>query len=1090
MRCSNCKTENPDGLKFCNECGAALTRICAKCGFENVPSSKFCGECGESLIEPAASGLAAKTTERGRAMDDSARGREAGPTGERRHLTVLFCDLVGSTEIAARLDPEEWRETVAGYHRGAAEAIERFGGYVAKYLGDGVMALFGYPEAHDNDAERAARAGLAILDAIAKLNEDPAKPKLSARVGIDSGAVVVGVGAGTEADVFGDAPNIAARVQAVAEPGSVAITGATHRLVSGLFVVEERGAQTFKGLEQPVEICQVIRPSGMRGRFAAVAAVRGLTPFVGREDEVRLLMNRWERVKEGEGQVVVVMGEAGIGKSRLVRRFREQVASDSHTWIECATAPFFQNTPFYAVEEILQQSLQWEQRFAALEESLGAGGSAHTAAPSKMPSRSGQSAANLTPDQDRKRQLANLVSWTLATTRNQPLIIATEDLHWADPSTLELIQLLAEQGATARVLLLYTARPEFRLQWPPRAHHTQINLNRLSANNVRIMVREVAAQKGLSDATIATVVERTGGVPLFVEELTRAVLENGDAESSGRAIPATLHDSLMARLDRLGAAKEVAQVGAVIGAEFSYELLHAVHPIAEEELQSALARLADAELVYVRGIAPAATYQFKHALIRDVAYEALLKTNRRKLHRLIAQTITEKFPMLAEARPEVLARHWTEAGETELAITAWQKAGEQAVQRSAYREAEQHYGEALTMLQRLPESSERDARELTLQLALGSVMEATRSFSSVAAAEVYTRAGNLAVRGDNPESLRALMGLWAAANTRGEPKAAMAVAERMLEIAQRIGSQWALTLAHCVQGRSRNWIGDLVGARQHLLDAVGHYREEEFRGDPIDPGVRSLSWMGPNEWHLGHPDNALRYLGEARSLARRQNNPHNLAFAISISNQVHISCGDFARALEAEDEVLRLGTAFAFPLWSALGKVRRAWLRALMGEVAGSVEQVREGLAELDAMKFYLAREVHLVTLSETQALAGAVDDALVTIGEVLQLKSNELISRPEALRVRGRLRFASRPSKSHFQLAERDFREAIELARRMSAKSDELRATMSLARLLRDTDRRVEARAMLAAIYGWFTEGFDTADLKDAKALFDELSA
>jgi class 3 adenylate cyclase len=499
MLCPKCHNENLDDAAFCAECGAKLELVCPSCTVVNALGSKFCRRCGAPLNVPAA-----------------APGPEPPPVqarevvGERRHLTVLFCDLVGSTAIAAQLDPEEWRETVAGYHRAAAEAITRFDGHVAKYLGDGVMAYFGWPEAHDNDAERAARAGLAILDAIAKLNEQPRHAKLSARVGIDSGAVVVGRGAGNEADVFGDTPNIAARVQAAAEPGTVTITDATQRLVSGLFVVEDLGAQTLKGIERPLQLYRVMRPSGMRGRFPAVAAMRGMTSFVGREDELRLLMNRWERVREGEGQVVTVIGEAGIGKSRLMQRFQEEIAANPNTWLDCATAPFFQNTPFYAVADMLQQSFHWDanqdvdRRLAALEASLGlAGLDPNEAVPLiapllELPVGDKYPPSSMAPEQQRKRLLAALVAWTFGAARAQPVVLAAEDLHWADPSTLELIQLLVEQGATARLLQIYTARPEFRAQWPMRAHHTQINLNRLNSGNVRTMVAQVAAKIALS----------------------------------------------------------------------------------------------------------------------------------------------------------------------------------------------------------------------------------------------------------------------------------------------------------------------------------------------------------------------------------------------------------------------------------------------------------------------------------------------------------------------------------------------------------------------------------------------------------------
>ena len=601
MRCTSCGSENPNSKRFCGDCGAPLGNRCARCGVENPVGQKFCGDCGADLSQPTAAPLSATpiSIEHGEPHE--------APQGERRHLTVLFCDLVGSTEIASHLDPEQWREIVGEYHHAAAQAIERFGGHVAQYLGDGVMAYFGWPEAHDNDAERAARAGLAILDAISKLNEHPTHPRLAARVGIDSGTVVVGTGAGKDTDVFGDTPNIAARVQSAAEPGTVVITDAVHRLISGLFVVEDRGAQALKGLERPVQLYRVVQPSGVRGRFEAAAATRGLTPFVGREHELRLLMSRWERALEGEGQVTLIIGEAGIGKSRLVQRFHEQIAGTPHTWVEAAAGAFFQNTPFYAVTEMLREFLAWrsdesaEEQLTRLESRLLLAGLKPAEAlpliapllnlplPAKYPPLS------LSAEQQRRRLLATLVEWLLGAARMQPTVVATEDVHWADPSTLELIQLLVEQGATAQLLLLYTTRPEFHAPWPPRAHHTQITLNGLTSRNVRIIVGEVAAQKALSEETIATVVERTGGVPLFVEEMMRVVLEIGSARLTGHEIPVTLHDSLMARLDRLGTAKEVAQVGAVIGSEFSYELLHAVHPLSEEDLQGALRKLADAE---------------------------------------------------------------------------------------------------------------------------------------------------------------------------------------------------------------------------------------------------------------------------------------------------------------------------------------------------------------------------------------------------------------------------------------------------------------------------------------------------------------
>jgi class 3 adenylate cyclase len=687
MRCSKCGRDNRERRKFCAACGAPLVITCPKCGASNQPEESFSGECGTALGDAAPAAAA-----------DHTAPVTASAGGERRHLTVLFCDLVGSTEIAARLDPEEWRELVASYHRAAAEAITRYGGHVAKYLGDGVMAFFGYPQAHDNDAQRAARAGLAMLDAITKLNEQSGTrfslssyPKLTARVGIDAGAVVVGAGASKEADVFGEAPNIAARVQAAAEPGTVLITDAVHKLVSGLFVFESRGGSVLKGIERPLQLYRVVQPSGVRGRLEAAAAVRGLTPFVGREDELRLLESRWERALEGEGQVVLVVGEAGIGKSRLLRRFHELMPDAPQAWLEAATAPFFQHTPFHAIAELLHQlvgqaslpanevgqpfqavsltgwkpgqtnaptlndgeaQLDTNERLAQLESALlMAGLKPAEAIPLiapllNLPTSAKHPPQPIPPEQQRRRSLALLVEWVLGAARSQPLTIALEDLHWADASTLEVIQLLVEQGQTAPLLLLCTARPEFHPQWPLRAHHTQITLNRLSARNVREMIARVAARHALAGETVDTVIERTGGVPLFVEELTRTLLESGGTKLAEREIPVTLHDSLMARLDRLGPAKEIIQIGAVIGGEFSYELLYAVHPVDTEELQNALRSATDAELVYVRGIAPEATYRFRHALVRDAAYEALLKSRRKELHGRVARIIDEQFPVL------------------------------------------------------------------------------------------------------------------------------------------------------------------------------------------------------------------------------------------------------------------------------------------------------------------------------------------------------------------------------------------------------------------------------------------------------------
>ncbi|MBV8054080.1 MAG: AAA family ATPase, partial [Deltaproteobacteria bacterium] len=848
----------------------------------------------------------------------------ASADGERRHLTVLFCDLVGSTEIAARLDPEEWREVVAAYHRAAAEAITRFGGHVAKYLGDGVMAFFGYPEAHDNDAERAARAGLAMLDAIAKLGGQAGCPKLTARVGIDSGAVVVGAGAGKEADVFGEAPNIAARVQAAAEPGTVLITDAVHRLVSGLFVVKSHGASALKGIERPLQLYRVVQPSGVRGRLEAVAAVRGLTPFVGREDELRSLMTRWERSREGEGQVALIIGEAGIGKSRLLQRFHELIPDTSQAWLEAAAAPFFQNTPFHAIAELLHQlvgqaslpatearaaratardgkgQLETNERLAQLESALVLVGlkpaeAIPLIAPLlNLPVSAKYPLPPIPPEQQRRHLLAMLVEWVLGAARTQPLTIAIEDLHWADASTLEVVQLLVEQGPTAPLLLLCTARPEFHPPWSLRAHHTQITLNRLSARNVREMIAQVAARDALNNQSVAAVIERTGGNPLFVEELTRAVLESGGI--SARAIPVTLHDSLMARLDRLGSAKAVLQLGSVIGGEFTYELLRAVHPASESELESELRKLTDADLLYFRGIPPDATYQFKHALIRDAAYEALLRSRRKDLHRLIAQTISDKFPAIKAAQPEVLARHWAGAGEIDPAVAEWSTAGKAAQERNAFVEAERSYGQALALLNLLPESPKRDLRELELRQSAHMMSFMIKGWGAPETVDATQRLTALAEKSGNLGELHSSLfmtaaGAWMAADF----PTAEEVADQALRVAQREGNPTLLANSYWMQLMVRYWRGDLGGVEQHFRAGLEFFDDQLFKQKSLIGHVLAFGYGALNAWTAGRSDLAHHRLAQGIAEAD-SSNPGHLAAVAFMSAWHHLLRREYGKA--------------------------------------------------------------------------------------------------------------------------------------------------------------------------------------------------
>jgi predicted ATPase len=940
---------------------------------------------------------------------------------------------------------------------------------------------------------------------------------------------VVGAGAGKESDVFGDTPNIAARVQAAAAPGTVLISADAHRLVSGLFVVEDRGAQALKGIERSVQLYRVVQPSGVRGRFEAAAATRGLTPFVGREDELRLLMSRWERALDGEGQVALVIGEAGIGKSRLVQRFREQIAGTPHTWVEAAAGAFSQNTPFYAVTEMLRELLAWrgdesaEGHLTQLETSLALAGLKpaevllliapllNLSIPTRYPPLS------LSPEQQRRRLLATLVEWVLGAARVQPTIIATEDLHWIDPSTLELIQLLVEQGATSRLLLVYTARPDFHAPWAPRAHHAQITLNRLSSRNVRTMVGEVAAQKALSEETIATVVERTGGVPLFVEELTRVVLESGNARLPGREIPVTLHDSLMARLDRLGPAKEVAQIGAVIGRAFSYEFLHAVHTAPEDELQAAVKVLTDAELLYVRGIPPEAMYTFKHALIQDAAYEALLKTRRRELHRRVASVLSDQFAEIAEAQPEILAHHYTEAGLGGRAIPYWQTAGQRAVERSAHIEAISHLTRGLELLNTLSDSPERAREELILQTTLSHALTPTRGWADPSVGKTYARCLELCQQtGDSSQLSRALAGFWAFYAEVPQLKVAQELGEQLVSLAPKTNDRLLLAEAHLLLGFTVFFRGEITSARDHLQQAIASHASVQGPSRVglygYDPRVPCWFVMACALWVLGYPDQALKRSEETLALTQELSHPYSSAVGLYWAAMFHRLRREMRSTEERAQDLIALCTEQGFTLFLAWGTILCGSALAEKGEREQGIADIQRGLTAHQATGGALRQPYWLSLLAEAYGDVGNVEEALTVLAEALKVvgKTEECWWEAELYRLKGQLTLQKGarswrletslsssqvpnvpPLVSNGAALEADgyFLKAIETASRQHAKSLELRAATSLSRLWQQQGKRREAHELLSTIYGWFTEGFDTADLKDAKALLDELA-
>jgi len=1089
---------------------------CANCGTESQEGKRFCADCGAALAPAASGGIPLGKT----FVSESTRLLK----GERRHLTILFCDLVNSTGLAAERDPEEWQEIVAEYRRAAGRAILRLGGYVARYLGDGLLVYFGWPTANEDDAERAVLAGLAIVEAMEALNPRLVGEKgveLLVRVGIDSGSVVIGECGTGEVDVFGDAPNIASRVQSVSPPNAVLMTSAAHDLVAGRFKVEDCGLHRFAGIERPVQLYRAVRPSGIRRSWRHGAGQRP-TPFIGREAELNLLSSSWINVCKGAGQFVLVTGEPGIGKSRLVEEFRFRIKDENHLWIDCAGKRFFESTPFHVVTDMLERGFGWrgdeskEERVTQLERVLQLvglkleealpliAGMFDLPVPQKYPP------LIFSADQRRARLLTVLGNWALSAARLQPLVIAIEDLHWVDPSTIELMQLLVEQAATAPLMLIGTSRPEFNAPWPMRAHHARITLNRFNDHQTREMVAGVATRGRLLGAPAAilvslimvpatsetltggallshvvdAVVKRADGVPLFAEELARLLLET-EGRSQTREIPATLQDSLRARLDQLGRAKEIAQLASVIGREFSYELLRAVSALSDEELRSGLARLADAELIYARGLPPQANYRFKHALIQDAAYEALLKSKRRELHAAVARTITEKVFALAEAQPEVIALHWTQAGEAELAAAAWKNAANIAYARSAFKEAETAYRQALGMLRTLPVSPKRDTKELDLCSGLNRVLQLTQGYAAPETVEAAARARSLAEKSGNLSQLiREEAKIWRGVITAGDYAGAIALADRILDLSHGDGDHPArLVFALNAQMQTRFYTGDLQAVEEHyerlspLIDNLG---EKQAPGNNIVAiGVASFT-----AWVLGRSDRARQRIARALAFAQESKNPYDLAMALHFMANLHASAErDPDRTEETAAQMLDLSKKNGFSYAASLALGPLGWARAQKGAGRESAEMMRQALADQVASGARVSICLSLNRLAEVEALS-ETSKALTTIEEALTANPQERIYRPQSLTIRGTLK----DQLGEGAAAEEDFREAMRLAQAMGAKAFELRAATALARLLQTRCDPVAARGVLAPVYAWFTEGHDLSDLKDARALLDQL--
>jgi predicted ATPase/class 3 adenylate cyclase len=1035
---------------------------------------------------------------------------------ERRQVTVMFSDLVGSTALSARIDPEDLREVISVYQKCVAETVQRFGGFVAKYMGDGVLVYFGYPQAHEDDAERAVRAGLELIAAVGGLKSSA---PLQTRLGIATGLVVVGdlIGSGEahERGIIGETPNLAARVQGLAEPNSVVIAESTRKLLGNLFEFEDLGARDLKGIAGPVRAWTALRPSGVESRFEALHA-SGLTELVGREEELELLLRRWSKAKTGEGQVVLLTGEAGIGKSRLTAALLEKLTGEPHTRLRYFCSPQHTDSALYPVISQMKRAAGFvhddtaQARLDKLDAELAQTSTsiqeaALFAEMLSLPNDGRYPTLELAPEQRRQKTMEALIAQTEVLTRQNPVLMIFEDAHWTDPTSLELFDRAVDRIASLRVLLIVIFRPEFAPPWIGRPHVTALTLNRLAEREISAMIDRVVGNKLLPASVRQDIIERTDGVPLFVEEMTKAVLE---AESEGaakraigvvpspvRAVPASLHASLMARLDRLGPAKEAAQVGGAIGREFSYSLLAAVMDEREVELNSALDRLIAAGLLFRQGAPPHATYLFKHALVRDAAYGTLLREPRRALHARIAKALESQFPEIAEHQPEVLAHHFTAAGLAGRAVDWWEKASEHALARSAYVEAANHLARALEILAAQPESKSRDKREFQLRLRLRPPLYATKGFASPEMEENFARASMLAERlGESGANLRLLRWECTASVVSANTTVTLNHTRQFIELAERAGDTSALVSAHRICGYAHLIRGEICVAREHVERALSlreapcenrQLVEYEFLSEPMTRCIMGLAVQ-----QLGYPDQALNICENALAAAKQEGHQIEIAYVSFHLALLWMVSGDATRVERVVTKLVEFLEQQDIQYWKWHCETLLGWatVKSDSIDVDAGLARMRQGAAghhrlRVNAwMPFYLTREAEILNLY------GRYDTAMLRLDEAkaLMVQLEQFYAEPELHRLRAATLSAQGAAGREIDAA---FEQALEAARRHQTKLWELRAATSCGEFWREGGRRRQARDLLEPVYGWFTEGFETLDLKKAKAVLESLT-